>query len=629
MAPVHEVYRLLAKRDHISVDRAMAAALATADPVALGLCGKMLLDRGQTAGLLGLVLHFHRLDGALRQALIARADQLGKPLRDAGRAAQGRGPANMLEIIRQAGAGRLAYLVTEQLRRGEGERRELAAATLLSLVERTEEAAAPVPAREATDIADAVEEAVEQYAVHRQARVIHAFLRLAPRPMPRAMAGLADKHNPAIEVVRRMLADPTEPAAGRSVLYFLQAPALRTPAIEGLVKLADRGELSSALACVHVLARPGLAGYLHRLRTLKGMTPSVGQLRHFPPHAARMLPRWLDALPLDTQQRVEALAALRRSPEPTARLLALRRLIAIAREGDLFGVNSVISTFCDDEQMPIARMALRHLMHIGWAELAKLMLRMVNSPHEAVRDMARGYLGPIAFDRLWQGWPRLTHGQRLSAGAALAKVDPAFSRTLATKLTAGERETVIRALSIIDTLKLGESFEDALLMLGAGPDEVIAASAVRALGGVGTSRAVQQLEAALEHADSRVRANAVEALQQHKSTRHMQRLLEMAEDDDNRPRANAIGALMDLRAADAIASLHRMLADGRAAQRRSALWLAEHMGLIEVAGQVAELSISDPDAQVSASQAVQNLIALMHARADAIEHEQPPRRAAS
>ena len=58
MAPVHEVYRLLAKRDHISVDRAMAAALATADPVALGLCGKMLLDRGQTAGLLGLGLCF-------------------------------------------------------------------------------------------------------------------------------------------------------------------------------------------------------------------------------------------------------------------------------------------------------------------------------------------------------------------------------------------------------------------------------------------------------------------------------------------------------------------------------------------------------------------------------------------
>ena len=151
-------------------------------------------------------------------------------------------------------------------------------------------------------------------------------------------------------------------------------------------------------------------------------------------------------------------------------------------------------------------------------------------------------------------------------------------------------------------------------------DSLIASAAVRALGSASGDEVRHTLEAALKHEDSRVRANAVEALQQHKSTAHVLELVDMAERDESRPRANAIGALIQMRTGDALGSLSRMLDDTRANQRISALWLVEHMGIIDVARQVAEMSISDGNEKVRdrAERAVRQLIQVMSHTAERI-----------
>jgi hypothetical protein len=114
----------------------------------------------------------------------------------------------------------------------------------------------------------------------------------------------------------------------------------------------------------------------------------------------------------------------------------------------------------------------------------------------------------------------------------------------------------------------------------------------------------------------------VEAIQQAESTEHIEQIIQMARADEPRPRASAINALLELRTPEAMASLSGMLTHPDAEFRTSALWLVDHLGLIAVARQVAEMSLDDPSQQVrsQAHDVVQRLIDRMSEPEPAGDH---------
>ncbi len=286
---------------------------------------------------------------------------------------------------------------------------------------------------------------------------------------------------------------------------------------------------------------------------------------------------------------------------PFTRFSALRQLILLDNAPDAqVSPRTIIATFLDDPHPAIATVALRHLLKVAWDGLPRTLARLVNSPHLAVRRLASQRLAPLAFARLWDAWPRMDHDRQLVAGRAMLKIDPDFIAHLADKLALPRRPERLRAITIIHTLNQAPLFESALLALATGPDEVVAATAISALGGLTTDAALSSIEAALTHTDARVRANAVEALAQAQSARHITQLMSMARSDVGRPRANAIKALLAMRAGEALSALTTMLDDHQPDQRISALWLVETLGLLDVARQVAEMSLTDPEPRVKA-----------------------------
>jgi len=79
---------------------------------------------------------------------------------------------------------------------------------------------------------------------------------------------------------------------------------------------------------------------------------------------------------------------------------------------------------------------------------------------------------------------------------------------------------------------------------------------------------------------------------------------------------------MEMRTGEALTSLARMLAHPQSAQRTSALWLIDHLGLIDLSRHVAEMSITDRDDKVKrrAGEVIQHLIAVL--RANTHHHDQ-------
>ncbi len=619
MSKLLEIHRRLNAVHDESIDASMAAALPTADPAAAKLIAKHLLENDHPNAALSLVQNFHLLPGEIQTSIVTRASAYYHALRQAAQKRSGPGPINAIQIVRRARSPRLAHLLVDQLRFGDAEVRSLAAESLLEMAR--ELAASATHDAEAEQIfITGLEEALNLYRHHGQPMVLLAVAALIPRPMAGIFRILQDRTHPAAEPMARLMEGHSAPEFRRSLLVWLRMPPLMDPAVQRLHRM-DGMVLAEPLRFTHFLSIGTATRGLRRLSDARRLCPSAEITDGFPASIRRTVPRWIRALPLDPPNQIDALSKLIHSHDVAMKISLFRALLSISEQPGGEGAHDVLSTFTDDADPQLARMALRHLVRVRWPGLAKLLIKLVNSPHAEIRQLAGGHLAPLGFTRFWDSWPRLSFAQQIAGGQALIKLDATFHKHLAERLARPERAARLRALAIIHTLNQGPWFESSLQTLSHDLDEVIVSAVARAMGTCDTPVTVEALERLLHHPDSRVRANAIESLHQLKSTRHVDRLLDMAEREENRPRANAIHALMEMRTGEALTSLARMLAHPQPAQRTSALWLIDHLGLIDLSRHVAEMSITDRDDKVKrrAGEVIQHLITVL--RADTHHHD--------
>lgn len=628
MSKIKQLYRVLQSIDDPTVDRAMAAALPTADHLSKQLMGLLLLQRKQPQSLTALILEYHQLPADLQQNLIRHAADLFRPIREAAGMPHTQGPANAVTLIKQARQSRLAYLVAAQLRHGEPALQKQAAACLLELTQyaatdHRQNVLPQIDAHSTTFLLLAIEDALASYGAHHCPGVIEAAAWLWPRTMPNAMKLLADANHPASRATAELLHRADRPAVRRLLLRTLSIECLTRAAYAGLRSCAEHQQLGQVIAQHPMLLLPSVRNPISRLKNPQTLCPSEQATRAMLPHEQRGLAPWLAALTMEPAERIETLASLRTLEDSAARLFALRGLLDVTTELTqhaatpaplLRAADDAVAGYANDTEPAIARVALRQLIRRHYTDLPRILAQLVNSPDEQLRNLANRRFASIGFARLWDAWPKLEHTRRRAAGAALLKLDPNFHCMLSDKLAADDRTSRVRAISIISTLNQASYFEQALAHLAETLDEVVASAAVKAMGAADSELAKQSLKKALDHADARVRANAVEAIAQHQSAEHVRTLVQMAEHDDNRPRANAIAALMQMKMDQALPALSRMLHDPNAAHRKSALWLVESLGLLDATRLVAEMSISDNDHDVrsKADRVVNELIHLIN-----------------
>lgn len=639
MSRLLAIYNELKSIDDHTVDQALAAALPTADPQAASLICQRLLERGHAQSTAALVEQFHRLPPQIQTTMIQRVDRLYSPLRKAANLKIAQSAKNVIHIIDRAQAGRLAYLVVEQLYHRPDEVRRCAASCLHRLAQHARAAvrqAAPgvesvCDTVTAHYIRSAIEEAVGLYRNHHQPGVLLALTQLAPRSIPAAIAHLSDPDHEAVEAMQALLAHPRQAQVCRAMLVMIRLPPLTEAVLSGLSRINTGQALANVLQHGHLLLDQRVAKPLSRFKDAHRLWPDDEQRHRLDAAATRSLPRWAGALAWPPQVRALKLARLRDVADPLTRLAALRQLMAMADDPSSKPYKLLaVAAYCFDPRASLARIAVGFLISQRWEGLDRLLPRLANSPHEQVRRLAGERLAPKVFHRMWQHWPGLSTKDRLSLGRAMVKIDPRFMAHLAVKLENPDRSTTLRAMDMIRELNLCDYFEKTLLALLRSTDEVVVASAVKTAGMISNPATTRAIEAALDHADPRVRANVIESLYQSHLKRHTPRLTRMAEREANRPRANAIGALMQTHRADALSSLKRMLTDGQPMQRVSALWLVETMGLIEVARFVAEMAVSDPDPRVRdrADHVVRRLIDVMRP-ATPTQDSSPPQRVAA
>jgi len=603
-----KLFKWLKARSDAAVDRALAAALPSAKGEDRKRIAFLILERAEESALLALVRHYHEFEPVLQDAVVANADSLFSPLREASTHASDQSRINVTEIIRRSRTLSLSYLVDQHLYHGRPAIRAAAAQCLLELSEHS--AALP---RELADseeryrdhrlsevgyVQEVVEKSITNYDRHQQPAVLLAAMVLSPRRMPIAAEALNRAGATLQAALRQVVHGAPTATVARAAWWLLGRPAMAETIIHSLPRLMTPEGFGPLLETSHLIELPAQRYRFQQITNADPLIPTRKLAAHLSPDQQAALPRWIDRLPLDPQIKLQSLSAICHSDHPRTRLAALRRLMELGRGGEAMGVEKTIGEFCHDEDAAVARIALRHLIRCGWRDLPQLLPQLVNSRHPSVRSLAAGELSRIGFARLWDGWPHLNEEQRIAAGRAMIKIDPTFHRSLGRRLEDPRPTSRLRALSIIHTLAQGEFFEPALIRLAKSRDDRVASAAVMALGGSYSEDSLEVIEQSLEHPDSRVRANAVEALEQHKAGQLVEKLVAMTRDEENRPRANAIRAMIREKPAEAIAALDRMMGDGRVKHRISALWVIASLGLVQLSSEVADLAVSDPEPRV-------------------------------
>lgn len=295
-------------------------------------------------------------------------------------------------------------------------------------------------------------------------------------------------------------------------------------------------------------------------------------------------------------ERLDRLRSHALNSDPThfaARLRLMR--ISCRRKG--MAVN-LIKSFLNDPDERLSRMAARELIRRRPPEYENLLLQRMGSAPDSVRRVIGRAVGQSGFEQFWNRYDKLDKSTRQQAGRAMLKLLPDSFARLGRKLVTGPLDQRLRAMHMVQELKLAEPMVESILSICNDNSPRLRSRAIALLADVPAMAPDALIERLLIDSDPRVRANTVEILEARHATEFLPLLIQRARAGNNRERANAIKVMHKLRMNVFGESLKAMLNDPRPEHRISSMWALKRTGWWNLISEVGRMAKSDPDLKV-------------------------------
>jgi len=258
----------------------------------------------------------------------------------------------------------------------------------------------------------------------------------------------------------------------------------------------------------------------------------------------------------------------------------------------------LVKGFLNDPDERLLRMAVREMIRRRPMDYENALLQRLSSAPDSVRRVIGRAVGQSGFEQFWNRYEKLEKTTRKQAGKAMLKLLPDSMVRLAKKLTSAPIEQRLRAMQMIQELKLAEAMVQPLLAICSDPNPRLRSRAISLLADVPAMAPDALVEQLLSDTDARVRANAIEVLESRHQADFVPILIHRARSGSNRERANAIKVLHKLRMNVFGASLQAMLIDPRPEHRISSMWALKQTGWWNLIGEVGKMAKADPDLKV-------------------------------
>ena len=442
--------------------------------------------------------------------------------------------------------------------------------------------------------------AARSYAIHRSGALMDAVLTRAAHAGPCLREWLEDHTEPGHLALRGAVRRLSREDAARRVVPLMGVRAIAGACVERLEKLEAPELLARVMLDAPLLESRHRRAALRRLRRPEKVLPDPSVLPTLPARARLGYIRWVNALPLRAERRLELLGAAAPDADPRVRLMCVRAIAALAPSPALDEALAQCAADADPRVATPAASALAGARSESRrATIAALIAPLVHSPHAGVRSIVERLVGPGSLNTpgARRRWFHATEVRR----ALLRSRDETLA-DLRAQIISPDRDARLAALTIATRLALVGVVREQVVGAARSADPYVAAKAARALATLREPGARQELTRLVEHKDMRVRADAIESLGALGAIGESESidLARLAEHPTARVRANTLRAMLRTPAHTirARAGLAEMLADTRPDHRRSALWVVQRSAVTSLADRVAEIVRFDPDEAV-------------------------------
>ncbi|MDP9173365.1 MAG: HEAT repeat domain-containing protein [Planctomycetota bacterium] len=594
-----------------------------------------LLTRKTNRGLRGVVERFDFLPERLQAIVLSNIKVFHHILRECGRSDRSEFRLAAIKLIALARQGKLAYVLSENLRDSDESFSKAAVEAMVALarwvatttrklqrgsgqppVEEPSEAEgveppepAPEPSQDhATLYADLIEQrqeietaVVRAMEVHRGKHLqdlLRAALLLCDSPQSKILAILnGGKHAAQSLLVRRLQQTP----ASEHVDAFLLGAShgqLRVHFASVFAHIADTPVLNALLRKTHWLKDHQLQICMHQVNRGIWLQESelAGDIARRDPQDVGKIAEWITSsglLDIVQDERLVALA-IHAKDSVAGRL----RLLSVAVRRKRGASVLFLKHMLHDGDERLMRMAAREIIRRKPIDYENMLLQLMTNAPESVRRVIGRSLGQAGFEHFWERFDRLDKNTRKQAGKAMLKILPDASQRLARRLNNGPVELRLKALLMTHELGLAEELRDSIAALASHPSPKMRSKAISVLGEVPSAPLEMLMERVLSDSDARVRANAIEVLETRPLTQFIPTLAQRAKSSNSRERANAIKALHRMKVGNVGPQLLVMLRDERAEHRISAMWALKQMGWWKLLQEVGSLAKKDDNIRV-------------------------------
>jgi len=645
--PRPRIFDILKDCDDDSADRALADGALHVSPTHRREILKIILKRGNEAGLKTLPVLFSKLDPEAQSLIITNASRLFGALRAGIRNSGSQTRLNTLEIIRRSGSLRLAYLATLAIHDGSPKVRAEAAITLQHLAAQHSRNYADTTAAlhyatepdgslsraivqtlkllrdERRYLIAAIQEALDNYESHHRPEIIEAAMFLADELEDVLFQQNTLKRGKLTHAMIEVFTSSLSPRLVPFTYIALCYPELRRRIIAILATHRD-AQFFAEFIRHHWLARdPAIRKNLVAIRSLAWLGDGLEAAFSLPEEVATITPCWLLSLGISSDQKVSVLLNFLLIDNQSANRAAVLALTKIDTPTSTLALQGVL----DHEDPTLTAIAEREIEH---RELGERQLP--SKPHSDRPsdwcDMLQQAGMDEGFDDLWRRFDRLHPVQAKATGHYAFKYVPGFMTQLQVKLLSPQAPDRLRALRLITVLHVADRFQNDVFAAANDPTPEVRAFAMTALAHIGGATSRRILERAFSDNNPTVQAGAIDALDRMGAKQRAELIIPKVDSEDPNVRAAATRVLLKMKNPKGAAALISMLQDSRVEHQCAALWIVDQLRLVTAASRVLELENNEDDPRIAriAKHVGKQLRRLQKtANTDKVKHDRRPK----
>ena len=586
---------LLAGERNRAADAALLEALPDLESHARSAAVEILVRRAHAPTLAALVLRFGDFDDELRHLVSRQVGGLHAATRAAIASPTFEDRAGAIELIRDSGEGKLAYLLADAVRSTCRQTRELAAGALhdmtARMLDRLNTQPPPTDASvvnaQADGLAEAIRTAVQRWELHFQPKVLEAALWMAERVEAAVLEKLQEPQSKIVHVLSEMIEGASDPRLAGAVLRALAVPSLRPAAARAITHARNPLFIRALARRCWLLADREIEHGCRWVYEGPWVDDWLGEVRELADSEAAGVVRFLGAIGGTQEKRMERFRTLLDTRGDEVRRAVLWQVI-------------------DDPDKPATDLLTMIAARTG-DEIAEIAARECRRRHRETpaqpgirgEEVAEGHVRAAnAFGAFFEEFDRLTPVERTKLAAELKDGVADLTGHVRAKCVSTSPIERCRAVRVAKVLGVLDEVAQEVQKLAHDGEAVVRSTAVGVLSDLPGPTTTRILRDAVNDPDARVQANAVEALDRLNVEDRLPYIRAKLSSPHSRVRANAVRALLRVELREAGEVLLDMLEDPSQAHRLSALWVIERMRLRSVLHRIVELSHDDPDERV-------------------------------